>query len=96
MSKRDWLLDQGFEGAILEPEYLDEAIIGISHDDRAVYSYSKLVDAFMKHDGRIISHHRDGARRGGSMRYIISCALVVIVFSLWRIERKLEEILKKL
>jgi hypothetical protein len=51
MSKRDWLLDQGWEGAILEPEYLDEAIIGISHDDRAVYSYSKLVDAFMKHDG---------------------------------------------
>jgi hypothetical protein len=30
------------------------------------------------------------------MRYIISCALVVIVFSLWGIERKLEEILKKL
>ena len=43
MSKRDWLLDHGWEGAILEPEYLDDAIIGISHDDRVVYSYSKLV-----------------------------------------------------
>ena len=38
------------EIVILEPSYLDEAIIGISHDDRLIYDYEKLIKAFMKGD----------------------------------------------
>lgn len=45
-------LDEHADGAvILEPEYLDEAIIGLSSDDRIVYDYTKLMKAFMEHDG---------------------------------------------
>ena len=45
-------LDECYEGAaILEPDYLDEAIIGTSHDGCVVYSFEKLVQAFMEQDG---------------------------------------------
>lgn len=35
---------------LLDPPYLDEAIIGFSHNDRAIYDYEKLIQAFMKGD----------------------------------------------
>lgn len=45
-------LDENYEGAIiLEPQGLDDAIIGISDEGRVVYSYNKLLKAFMKHEG---------------------------------------------
>lgn len=48
-SKRELLRDLGHEDIVLlEPEYLDDAIIGVSHNDRAVYDYDKLVECFMK------------------------------------------------
>ena len=51
-SKRELLCELGHENIVLlEPEYLDDAIVGLSHDDRAIYDYDKLVECFMKGDG---------------------------------------------
>lgn len=52
MSKRDTLVELGFEDAIVfdNPSY-DDAIIGTSHDDRVVYSFEKMVECLMKDDG---------------------------------------------
>jgi len=51
-SKRELLCELGHENIVLlEPEYLDDAIIGISNDDRAIYDYDKLIQCFMKGDG---------------------------------------------
>lgn len=51
MGKRDLLAEAGYEDvtAFRNPDY-EEAIIGVSHDNRAVYSYSKMVDC-LKSDG---------------------------------------------
>ena len=50
-SKRELLCELGHENIVLlDPEYLDEAIIGISHDDRAIYDYDKLIECFVKND----------------------------------------------
>ena len=52
MSKRDTLVELGYEDAIVfeNPSY-DDAIIGTSHDDRVVYSFDKMVECLMKEDG---------------------------------------------
>lgn len=51
MMNRQLLIDLGYEDVVLlEPKELDEAIIGISYDDRAIYDYDLLVKAFMKSD----------------------------------------------
>lgn len=52
MSKRDTLVELGFEDAIVfdNPSY-DDAIIGTSHDDRVVYSFEKMVECLMNDDG---------------------------------------------
>lgn len=52
MSKRDTLVELGFEDAIVfdNPSY-DDAIIGTSHDDRVVYSFDKMVECLMNDDG---------------------------------------------
>lgn len=52
MSKRDTLVELGFEDAIVfdNPSY-DDAIIGTSHDDRVIYSFEKMVECLMKDDG---------------------------------------------
>ena len=36
------------EAIIYEPKALDQAIIGMSHCSKVVYSYSKLVEVFME------------------------------------------------
>lgn len=41
----------GDEIVILEPEYYDEGIVGNDQDGRLIYSYEKLAEALMKHDG---------------------------------------------
>lgn len=49
---REELVELGYEECVLlEPKSLDEAIIGITHDNRIIYEYEKLVKAFMEHDG---------------------------------------------
>lgn len=35
---------------LLEPKCLDAAVIGISHDERLIYDYDKLIKAFMDGD----------------------------------------------
>lgn len=49
---RDLLNELGFEDLIVfeNPDY-DEAIVGISHDDRVIYSYDKMVECLVKNDG---------------------------------------------
>jgi len=49
---KEFLCDNYGEGIVLlEPEYYDEAIIGISDDERLVYSYDKLISAMIEYDG---------------------------------------------
>lgn len=49
---RDLLNEIGFEEAIIfeNPDY-DEAIIGVSHDDRVIYSFEKMVQHLVDKDG---------------------------------------------
>ena len=51
MGKRDTLCELGFEEAIVfeNPSY-EDAIIGTSHDDRVVYSFTKMVEWLMEKD----------------------------------------------
>ena len=45
MTNRDILNDMGYEHVVIfnNPDY-DDAIIGVSHDDRVVYDYDKMVE----------------------------------------------------
>lgn len=49
---REKIADMGYEEAIVfeNPDY-DAAIIGMSHDDRVVYSFEKMVECLMEEDG---------------------------------------------
>jgi len=48
---RSQLAEMGYEDVLLlDPIGLDKAIVGISSDDRAVYDYDKLVEAFCEVD----------------------------------------------
>ena len=49
--KRDILNELGYEGAIVfeNPDY-DNAIIGVSHDFRVIYSFEKMVQCLVKED----------------------------------------------
>lgn len=51
MNIREYLREYEIDAAILEPEGLDKAIVGISHDGCLIYSYSLLVKAFMDTEG---------------------------------------------
>lgn len=44
---RDYVMDDE-ELTFLDPDYMDDAIIGISSDNRVIYSFSKLVDVLIK------------------------------------------------
>lgn len=48
---RDMLNEIGYENAIIfeNPDY-DEAIIGVSHDDRVVYSFEKMIKCLVDND----------------------------------------------
>ena len=48
---RDLLVEMGREELIVfeNPDY-DSAIIGVSHDDRVVYSFEKMVECLMNED----------------------------------------------
>jgi len=49
---RDLLNEIGLEEAIIfeNPDY-DDAIIGVSHDDRVIYSFEKMVQHLVDKDG---------------------------------------------
>lgn len=52
MNAEDRLLDAGFEGVKYLTNYsYDDALIGVSHDGRAIYDYNLMVDWLMKEEG---------------------------------------------
>ena len=52
MTNKELLCDMGYEDLVVfqNPDY-DTAIIGVSHDDRVVYSYEKMIDYLVIFDG---------------------------------------------
>ena len=52
MSAEQKLLDAGYEGIKYLVDYsYDDALIGVSHDDRAIYDYEKMVEWLMTKEG---------------------------------------------
>lgn len=52
MSARDILVEMGFEESIvIDPEYYDNAIIGVSTSGQVVYSYEKIIGVLMEEHG---------------------------------------------
>ena len=50
--KREEILNKcDEETVILEPSYLDEAIVGINQDGKLIYDYDLLVKANIEHEG---------------------------------------------
>ena len=51
MTAEERLLEEGFEDIIIfkNPSY-DDALIGVSEDNRAVYDYYKMVERLMKEE----------------------------------------------
>ena len=46
------LMDAGYEDVVIfKNESYDDALIGVSHDGRAIYSFDKMVDWLCKRDG---------------------------------------------
>lgn len=48
---REILDDMGYTDSIIftNPDY-DDAIIGVSHDDRVIYDYDKMIEHLMVHE----------------------------------------------
>ena len=55
MTNREILNGMDYENLIIfeNPDY-DEAIIGVSHDDRVIYDYDKMIEHLIKHDNMSI------------------------------------------
>ena len=52
MSAEEKLLDAGYEGIKYLTNYsYDDALIGVSHDGRAVYDYNLMIDWLMREEG---------------------------------------------
>jgi hypothetical protein len=52
MKAEDILLDNGYENVkLLENFSYDDALIGVSDDNRAIYDYGKMVDWLVKNEG---------------------------------------------
>jgi hypothetical protein len=51
MINREVLNNMGYEHSIVfeNPDY-DDAIIGVSHDDRVIYDYDKMLEHLMAHE----------------------------------------------
>lgn len=52
-SKTELINELGYEDLVLlEPrQYLDDAIVGLSHDNKVIYDYNKLIECFKKGEG---------------------------------------------
>ena len=50
--KRETLQDLGYENLIVveNPDY-DDSILGVSHDDRVVYDYDKMLECLIDKEG---------------------------------------------
>jgi hypothetical protein len=52
LTAREKLLDLGYEDIIIfENESYDDALIGVSHDERAIYSFEKMIEWLVEKDG---------------------------------------------
>ena len=52
MSAEDLLLENGYEGVKFLTNFsYDTALIGVSHDDRAIYDYDLMVEWLMTKEG---------------------------------------------
>ena len=60
MSVKDMLLENGYECVkYLENYSYDTALIGISHDDRAIYDYGLMVEWLMTKEGFTVEDAED-------------------------------------
>lgn len=52
MTNRELLVEYGYEDLVIfdNPDY-DAAIVGVSHDDRVIYDYYKMLECLMTIDG---------------------------------------------
>ena len=52
MTVEERLLDAGYEDVIILKNYsYDDALIGVSEDNRAIYSYVKMIDWLVEKEG---------------------------------------------
>jgi hypothetical protein len=52
MTAEEKVLDAGYEDVVLLSNYsYDDALIGISHDNRAVYDFDKMVEWLVQKEG---------------------------------------------
>ena len=52
MTAEEKLLDAGYEDMIIFKDYsYDDALIGVSHDGRAIYDYEKMIEWLMDKEG---------------------------------------------
>ena len=60
MTNREILEDLDYEELIVfeNPDY-DEAIIGVSHDDRVIYDYDKMIEYLVNKEGMSIEDAAD-------------------------------------
>ena len=51
MTAEEILLDNGYEGIMTFGWFdCDDALIGVSNDDRAIYDYDLMIESLMDHD----------------------------------------------
>ena len=60
MTNRELLNDMDYEDLIVfeNPDY-DEAIIGVSHDDRVIYDYDKMLEHLVRHENMSVDEAAD-------------------------------------
>ena len=60
MTNKEILADTGYEDSIVfeNPDY-DAAIIGVSHDDRVIYDYDKMLQYLMDHENMSVDEAAD-------------------------------------
>lgn len=60
MTNREILEDLDYEGLVVfeNPDY-DEAIIGVSHDDRVIYDYDKMIDHLVSKENMTVEDAAD-------------------------------------
>jgi len=52
MSAEERLLDAGYEGTVIFMNYsYDDALIGVTEDNRAVYDYEKMITWLVENEG---------------------------------------------
>ena len=52
MDAKELLLDNGYEDVIVFENFsYDDALIGVSHDNRAVYDYDKMIEWLVFNEG---------------------------------------------